>query len=74
MSNGTRFRAKYKNSRGQAFNKLRKVPVIDKATNEQVEKLKELGIEIEKNLTEIRAKYLIRETIKAIKERELDNT
>lgn len=74
MSNGTKFRAKYKNSRGQAFNKLRKPITIDTVTSEQIQTLKGFGLEIEPKLTAIRAKYLIKQHIKQLKEKELDNT
>ncbi len=65
-----KFRSKFKNTRGQAFNKLRKPMVIGKATKEQIDMLKEYGIEIEAKLTEIRANYLIKEHKKSIQIRE----
>lgn len=51
---------------GQHFNSIstNKLNQVDKATPEQLKELKELNITIEKNLTSIRAKYLIKEAKK----------
>lgn len=54
------FRAKARAVSGSHFNHLKRAIKIEKASKASIAKLKALGIEIEKDLTEIRAKYLIR--------------